>query len=61
MAKAKVLTHPRFYQQQITNASIDSLDLVQYEFQKRGINFMQEDLDSIFEFIYQKAEETLSK
>ena len=61
MAKAKILTHPKFHETQITTASINSLDTIQIEFQRQGINFSEQDLDSIFEFIYYKAEETLVK
>ena len=52
MAKAKILTHPKFYEDKITTASINSLDTIQIEFQRQGINFSDQDLDSIFEFIY---------
>jgi len=61
MAKAKILTHPKFYEDKITTASINCLDTIQIEFQRQGINFSDQDLDAIFEFIYYKAEETLVK
>ena len=61
MAKAKILTHPKFYEDKITTASINSLDTIQIEFERMGISFSDEDLESIFEFIYYKAEETLYK
>ena len=61
MAKAKILTHPKFYEDKITTASINSLDTIQIEFERMGISFSDEDLESIFEFIYYKAEETLVK
>ena len=59
MAKAKILTHPKFYETQITTASINSLDSIQIEFERQGISFTDEDLESMFEYMYFLAEKRI--
>ena len=56
MAKAKILTHPKFFETQITTASINALDSIQIEFERQGISFTDEDLESMFELMYFLAE-----
>ena len=59
MAKAKILTHPKFHETQITTASINSLDSIQIEFERLGISFTDEDLESMFEYMYFLAEKKI--
>lgn len=59
MAKAKILTHPKFHEIQITTASINSLDSIQIEFERQGISFTDEDLESMFEYMYFLAEKRI--
>jgi len=59
MAKAKILTHPKFHETQITTASINSLDSIQIEFERLGISFTDEDLESMFEYMYFLAEKRI--
>ena len=59
MAKAKILTHPKFHETQITTASINSLDSIQIEFERLSISFTDEDLESMFEYMYFLAEKRI--